>query len=167
MPPGLFYRALDDLNNRLFRDQRDRTDIVIGVNHGGAIIGSKLYYMNRQLFHFTVFWMDVYSELRSRTQRLADAEAELAVLLDRIQESRGLKPSILLVDDTLRSGRAMAPAIRIVRKLAPDASLRIGCIIYRPDMAVHYDPEDLQEIICTPDLRRFATGAYDRIFYER
>ncbi|OEU67932.1 MAG: hypothetical protein BA863_18235 [Desulfovibrio sp. S3730MH75] len=167
MPPGLFYQALEDLNYRLFKKNRQRVDIVIGVNHGGAILGSKLYYMNRQLFHFTVFWIDVYSNLRSRLDRHADAEQELATLLSSHEVSKGSKPNIVLVDDTLRSGRAMVPAMHIVSKLAPEAILRIGCMIYRPDMASEYEPGDFKDVVITPDPKRFSTGSFDRIFYER
>lgn len=166
MPPALYYRALDDLNSRIFRDRRNRTDIVIGVNHGGAILGGKLYYFNRQLFHFTIFWIDVHTELRTRRQRITDAKKDLEELLKRISESRGPNPNILLVDDTLRSGRAMVPAMEIVSELAPNASVRIACIIYRPDLAEYYNPERLQDIVITPDPRRFASSSFDRIFYE-
>ena len=166
MTAPFFYRAVADLNKRLVRNPRERPDVLIGVNHGGAIVGSILYYLNRQLFHFTVFWIDVDSSLRTRNLRQEDARREFHMLVQKLVLNGKTKPIIVLVDDTLRSGRAMGPALDIVRDVAPEADVRIGVIVYRPDMATAYNPDELSPMIYTPDPLRFPIGAYDRIFYE-
>lgn len=166
MTGTLFYRAVASLNDRLVRSSRRRPDILIGVNHGGAILGGMLYYLHRQLFHFMILWMDVNSSLRTRPQRLGDAKLELQSLVRQLEADGKTQPLIFVVDDTLRSGRAMTPAVEIIKEVVPNAILRIGVILFRPDMAETYDPATLSAHVYTPDPRSVPFACYDRIFYE-
>lgn len=166
MSPPLFYRAVSNLSDRLIKSSRRRPDLIIGVNHGGALLGSMLYYLHRQLFHFMVFWIDVHSALRTSPQRRIDAKQELTSVVDELKRHGRVSPLIFVVDDTLRSGRAMTPALEILNEVCPSATIKIGVILFRPDLAETYNPTELRSRICIPDPKLFPTSAYDRLFYE-
>ena len=162
----LLYRAVRDLNHRIMTDvhARPQPNIVVGLNHGGAVVGGMLYYLNRARFHFTVLWTDVNSAFRSRNLRLSDFASELAAVASEVKAQTDAPPVILLVDDTLRTGKALGPALDLVRRTVPDAALKVGVVLYRPDLARFYDPSEVT--VVTPDPSRFSTHLFDLLYYE-
>lgn len=168
IPPILFHRAVDNLNDQIMSvDKRGlRPDIVIGVNHGGAILGSLLYYKNRKQFYFTVFWASVESSVKSSNIRHDEFRQEIHDLATQYMQDKSNQMNILLVDDTLRTGKAMSKAIDIVNQVFPQCTMRIATIIYRPDLARDYKPETIDKIIYTPQTLDYSVGLYDHVFYE-
>ena len=161
MGPLMFFNAIIDLNSQIMVNPSTRIapDIVIGINHGGAVIAGLLHYLNRRRFAFTVWSVGEGDGEREDAQR-----SELRLLIEKVP--RRSKPTILLVDDTLRSGRALTEALRRVRRWFPKCVIRVGVVVYRPDLAKHYRPEDIETSLYTPTAARFPQ-VFQGVFYER
>jgi hypoxanthine phosphoribosyltransferase len=138
----LFLQQIEWLNERTNRsDEYEdglRPHVVIGVNMGGMLAGSLLYYKNRSRFHLMTVWTKDESMYRKLAIRQRDFQEELRQVVGQIRD-RGDKPRILLIDDSDKSGEAMNQALQLTKAVVPDACVKTGALVYlgppngRPD----------------------------------
>jgi hypoxanthine phosphoribosyltransferase len=115
----IYYKAIKELDWFITDDPdtRYRPDIIIGVRHGGSIVGGLLYYLHRRKIYFLTFWtkdkLNVYRE--------GDVQS-----LKKICDSYGKTTiKILLVDDSLKSGKSMKEINDKVHELLKDYTIEI------------------------------------------
>ncbi len=127
-----------------------RPNIVVGVNMGGMLAGSLLYYKNRKGFHFMTVWTKDEFRYRKLAERQRDFQEELRQVVYKIREESN-EPRILLIDDSDKSGEAMNKALELTRDvikgIAPSSIVKTAALVYlgppagRPDYCEIFDYE--------------------------
>lgn len=151
-----FLRAVSNLGEEIWNRPsfRDRIpDAILGLNHGGAIVAGMLVYRDRRAPFFTL------------NGRNCDEMIAQLTHLHQFLPKRTARPVVLLVDDTLRTGKYMSKAIQLVKKNMPEVKLKIAAVLYRPDLAKSYSPRELEPDLITPDSNLFPR-IFGKIFYE-
>ncbi|MCP4287081.1 MAG: hypothetical protein GY792_21965 [Gammaproteobacteria bacterium] len=156
MNQDTFLRAVSNLGEEIWNrpDYRNRIpDVILGLNHGGAIVAGMLVYRDRRAPFFAL-------NGRSYDDMIAQLKYLHPLLLKRTTQ-----PVALLVDDTLRTGKYMSKTIQLVKKHMPEVKLKIAAVLYRPDLATSYSPRELEPDLITPDPNLFPR-VFGKIFYE-
>lgn len=147
----LFFHQVEWLHHHII-DRSDvypdglRPNVVVGVNMGGMLAGSLLYYKNRSRFHLMTVWTKDESAYRSVAERQHDFQQELQNIVQCIRQ-RGDEPKILLIDDSDKSGESMNRALSLTKQVVPDAPVKTAALVYlgpkgrRPDYCQLFDYE--------------------------
>jgi hypoxanthine phosphoribosyltransferase len=140
----IFERAIRTLSELVMRNEVHggfRPSVVVGVNPGGAIVGSILYYLNRDRFHFTTLWPTEGARLLPTTPALDE--------LVRMTYPPPKEPlRILLVDDSMKSGRSIKSAETALRQAIGDnCEIRIksAVVLHRPTEKTDTKPDYFAE----------------------
>lgn len=147
----LFLQQIQELHEKINQNPLQggfRPNIVVGVNMGGMLAGSLLYYKNRKGFHFMNVWTKDEFRYRKLVERQRDFQKELRQVVDRIKAESN-EPQILLIDDSDKSGEAMNSALKltkeVIKDIAPGSTVRTAAIVYlgppagRPDYCEIFD----------------------------
>jgi len=140
-----FRSAIDELKSLLKNDQsykRFQPHYVIGINHGGLIVGGLLYISFERSCHFSMIWT---SDEQSLTGRNETEEKEIKLIAELMAKQYSNKIKILLVDDSYKSGKSMQVAQKRVNSVIDELNLKkrvivkSAVIVYRKDL--HHNKE--------------------------
>lgn len=110
-----------------------RPDVVVGVNPGGSIVGGLLYLLNRRAFAYATIWPFDSSATPPEIRR------EAAEVLRRRGELAEAK--ILIVDDSLKTGKSMRATVAKVRDALGSMrhTIKTAVLVYKPEFNVKAD----------------------------
>jgi hypoxanthine phosphoribosyltransferase len=130
MPWVVYEAAVRELSNTVMAHPAYggfRPDVVVGVNPDGSIVGGLLYLLNRRAFAYATIWPFDSSapppEIRREAEEVIKRRGEQA------------EANILIVDDSLKTGKSMRASVAKVRDaLGPMRhKIKAAVLVYKPE----------------------------------